>query len=314
MRFFDTKEEVIDIQLTPYGKHLLSKGKWKPVYYEFYDDDIVYDSLYMGIEEGQEGTTERIKNTKRVRTQYTFKTPATGSFLSQESSVELRNTINTNSLPLGDSSLIQNSYPSLNIKMLSGEITGSVEHPQGLPNGSSTISLKDVLYKIAKNEVENVEDTSTIQRIYQDGTFIQVQEDEILIDVSELGIDTKIENFEISIMETDEEGNEVGKIYFIDTQNPTKVVNNVLVENEDFEKYNEKVLNDEFQTIKYIDYFLEINVDKEIDQNVLCKYLSKEEILRLKIVEGYDIDCADGEDITTILSTNPSTLITEGEN
>jgi len=46
MVFFNTKEEVIDIELTPYGKHLLSQGKWKPVYYEFYDDDILYDSKH----------------------------------------------------------------------------------------------------------------------------------------------------------------------------------------------------------------------------------------------------------------------------
>ena len=30
MGFFDRKEEVIDIELTQYGKHLLSLGKFKP--------------------------------------------------------------------------------------------------------------------------------------------------------------------------------------------------------------------------------------------------------------------------------------------
>ena len=41
--FFDKKEDVMDIQLTQYGKHLLSKGEFSPTYYAFYDQDIIYD-------------------------------------------------------------------------------------------------------------------------------------------------------------------------------------------------------------------------------------------------------------------------------
>ena len=33
MQFFNQKEEVIDIQLTQFGKRLLSQGKFKPTYY-----------------------------------------------------------------------------------------------------------------------------------------------------------------------------------------------------------------------------------------------------------------------------------------
>ena len=42
MSFFNKKEDVIEIQLTQYGKYLLSKGKFKPSYYAFFDDDIVF--------------------------------------------------------------------------------------------------------------------------------------------------------------------------------------------------------------------------------------------------------------------------------
>jgi len=31
MEYFDRKEEVIDLELTPYGKRLLSQGSLKPV-------------------------------------------------------------------------------------------------------------------------------------------------------------------------------------------------------------------------------------------------------------------------------------------
>ena len=46
MSFFNKKEEVMEIQLTQYGKYLLSKGKFKPVFYSFSDDDVLYDVSY----------------------------------------------------------------------------------------------------------------------------------------------------------------------------------------------------------------------------------------------------------------------------
>ena len=70
MAFFDKKEEVIDIQLTPYGKHLLSKGQFSPVYYEFYDDDIIYDIEWSGIEEAQGQIQNRINSTPKLNANY----------------------------------------------------------------------------------------------------------------------------------------------------------------------------------------------------------------------------------------------------
>jgi len=50
MEFFDPKEEVMDIQITPYGKYLLSHGLFKPIYYSFHDHDIIYDDGYVATE------------------------------------------------------------------------------------------------------------------------------------------------------------------------------------------------------------------------------------------------------------------------
>ena len=46
MKFLNKKEQVFDIQLTPYGKHKLSAGDFKPTYYAFFDDNIAYDRRY----------------------------------------------------------------------------------------------------------------------------------------------------------------------------------------------------------------------------------------------------------------------------
>jgi len=60
MEFLNKKEDVIEIQLTQYGKHLLSLGKFKPDHYAFFDDDIIYDSAYGGYEEAQNESDGRI--------------------------------------------------------------------------------------------------------------------------------------------------------------------------------------------------------------------------------------------------------------
>lgn len=70
MSFFNKKEDVIEIQLTPYGKASLAKGKFSPTYYAFYDDDILYDSEYADFTEIQNATEIRIlENTPSQKVQ-----------------------------------------------------------------------------------------------------------------------------------------------------------------------------------------------------------------------------------------------------
>lgn len=71
--FFNPKEDVIDLELTQYGKYLLSKGKMRPHYYAFYDDDVLYDATFAGVTEPSYETHKRIKElTPRTKTQYVF--------------------------------------------------------------------------------------------------------------------------------------------------------------------------------------------------------------------------------------------------
>ena len=43
MTFFNRKEEVVELKLTRVGRQKLSIGEFKPAYYEFLDDDVLYD-------------------------------------------------------------------------------------------------------------------------------------------------------------------------------------------------------------------------------------------------------------------------------
>ena len=60
MTYFNKKEEVFDVQLTSEGRRLLSLGRFKPSYYAFYDDDILYDFGYASGTEIQNLAQQRI--------------------------------------------------------------------------------------------------------------------------------------------------------------------------------------------------------------------------------------------------------------
>mgnify|MGYP003110854036 CR=1 FL=1 len=71
MSYLDPKEQVINLELTSYGKYLLAVGKLKPVYYAFFDDDIIYDNAFAGVTtETQSEIEPRIQeNTPRMTAQ-----------------------------------------------------------------------------------------------------------------------------------------------------------------------------------------------------------------------------------------------------
>jgi hypothetical protein len=105
MEFFNRKEEVLDVELTQYGKYLLSIGEFKPVHYAFYDDDVIYDTQYQGDPpreddtgiagptENQKDSEDRIKETPRIKVQHNFKTvEKTGTQIADDVFYELPDT------------------------------------------------------------------------------------------------------------------------------------------------------------------------------------------------------------------------------
>jgi len=141
MTFFDPKEDVIDVEITQFGKFLLSKGKWDPIYYAFFDDDIIYDSQYGGVTEGQNDIQARITGSARTRDQYVFSGIETEiSKLMQvevnpEASEAERISIQATddreyalSYPLGRSDTGNQNNPAWAITFLKGELSSSIPY------------------------------------------------------------------------------------------------------------------------------------------------------------------------------------------
>ena len=76
-KFLNKKEQVYDLKLTSYGRYLLGEGSFKPTYYAFFDDSILYDSdyaRYADHEDGDLSGSKEVQNNihKRIKeeTQY----------------------------------------------------------------------------------------------------------------------------------------------------------------------------------------------------------------------------------------------------
>ena len=149
MKFLNKKEQILQIELTQYGKHLLSKGIYNPTYYAFFDDNILYDSEYAGITgEHQNSVKDRItQDTPQLETQYVFSSIGDSirkvnkyirskdeeyhtygllSELGSEATQPQAAQFHSLAGPLGTSQLDKQSAPSWTISVLNGEISGAV--------------------------------------------------------------------------------------------------------------------------------------------------------------------------------------------
>lgn len=169
MGLFDKKEDVLATELTQYGKKLLRDGKFNPVYYAFYDDDLIYDVNYAGFSESHTETRDRIKDSVYMKPVYTFAT----KFLDDKEQL---------SNELGNSSILSNYSPAWNIKVLNNTFSNCSISP---PSASMSITYLTKA-KMAFN-LDELQDTETKYRtsIYEDGSYILVRRDYLLLDVKE---------------------------------------------------------------------------------------------------------------------------------
>jgi len=244
MTFFNKKEDVIEIQLTQHGKYLLSKGKFKPSYYAFFDDGIIYDAAYGGFTEEQNAIQDRIEKTPVLKTQYTFNSreKAVKKMIENSRIQGISPTLDADALqesdernyslldPLGTSQISSDKSPAWNINFLKGEF---IEATSNIP-GTATkpainipqINLKaveyntevridefapdpDLFYEPTGESVDQHPhgtrtDVVGLEGQYSDGSFVKVIEDYLLLDVQEINSDFDNENFDIEVFAIEE--------------------------------------------------------------------------------------------------------------
>jgi len=234
MKFLNKKEQVLDIELTEYGKRLLSKGRFKPTYYAFFDDGILYDSQYAGVNEAQNEAQARIiKETQRLGTQAIFdgvesnvlrqnevirNLPKQGNLVPEAGVLELidqgqdfQNTTDklfSLTYPLGTSELTSDSLPAWNINFLRGRATGSVNFMNVVTCSNQVVNIPQI--SISPITYETRVDTLTAEEkldadpfeLYGDQVITVLERDSaILIEITEDNVDFDHENFDIEVYE-----------------------------------------------------------------------------------------------------------------
>ena len=246
-KFLNKKEQVYDLQLTSYGRYTLSVGSFKPTYYAFLDDNIIYDKDYArtsGSGNGLNGTAEpqneimgRIRDTQHLESQVLFEDV---EFMSEIISYEDGN-FNTNINPvkriprkdvfrynniIGDAYLTgrQNVAPAWKLVTLQGDIvsadledaTGSTRVPQLNIDAYYTqkIIYGDSLPTLGNTNPSSFGDLVSITSVFSDGNRIAVESTDLMVYGEELNTELLTENFDVEIFEVtgDKAANASGSI------------------------------------------------------------------------------------------------------
>jgi len=317
MQFFDDKEEVIDIQLTQYGKHLLSIGKWKPVYYSFFDDNVLYDGAFANLTESQNAIEDRIQdNTPQLHTQHVFSGRETDFLrivkekgdwwrLPEVDRIRMQSTPEREyslSDPLGSSLVGSQQLPRWSVRLLCGEVEGCTALLTGSLQDLAIPQIEiDVTYRGTPHRLQDKSNSSAtptqleaqnlMDNIYPDKSFLKISNDTLLIEVEELHTDFDVENFDIEVFKI-EDGNLPG------TDTPNVEYHNQLF----FKKNKEQIQNDilmfdrpQYQNVKcdstYVGYYFDILTDSEIPSSVICECAQNLKSKGIYVDEEYD--CAD---------------------
>lgn len=300
MKFLNKKEQVIDLQLTQYGKRLLADGDFKPQYYAFYDDDVIYDSEYGGKAEDQYRSEERIFNTARLETQgitsgieTKIKEKLKEYNADQENIkfdkplLKFQNEADRDMplMPLGTSEVSNEYFPAWEINVLNGKI----DNPVSSSYKSESFNLNipqikyDIEYTIERSATKSDEileefdgEMETFHgeedEFFSSGfaeSFI-VNREHAFLEIKEKNVDFVDENYDIEVYLVQPD-NELQRLYF--HKEPDQVQNGLLLDPNDPRLKTPDYENNP----NYVGYFLDVMVDREIPDSVYCAAKSKDE-------------------------------------
>lgn len=312
MTFFNKKEEVIEIELTSFGKSLHSRGRLKPAYYAFFDDDIIYDSDYGSSDEDAD-TRIRI-NTPRRRIQHNFTSvedvqateeQATLAAYGIETNASTANEIlqeeRTKEIliqeqkrrdafpPIGTSANSSVYHPAWKALMLQGELSSSIPY---IDMGSSVIEIPQMDVKKRNFTIKAMKDSDENAFLYgyvfEDGSSVTLKEtkdSEFLLFLQEENADSDAENFTIEVFEVDESSDEQNLIPLSFAKrfgNTDMIVDGMFVESD--------------STISGIDpaddpslvgYYFNVEVDTEINPAILAEAFQSGRFTDMRDLESF---------------------------
>ena len=291
--FFNKKQDVMDIQLTQYGKVKYSQGDFNPRYYSFYDTDITYDGVYIGETEIQNEIVTRIKDAVSTKPIYKFvssqvnsrilnnlfKSAIGGARCSDGQLQGYKPEIESHiyKKPLGNTNLLKDKGPAWHVRTMadSKPISGSIFY-QGsgsvtLPGDTSQTKYNsndrdatiwhDQMIPLLNFDVEYYYnyDGDTLSG----SQIVDIEEEErVLLQIEEKNVTNKrLGNFEIEVyIQTDPKSNKWSQLMFVNRElvgeeNIISLLNETEEDLvEDFPRLTEDM----------VEYWLDLRIDDEI--------------------------------------------------
>ena len=297
MTFFNKKEDVIKIELTPHGRKMLSQGKLKPSFYTFLDDDILYDITRGGGSENNSQIQSRIlSETPYMKPQTNYK-GIDSSKSNNDSKVEqvryLLQRIGGNN-PAEQRAAGWEVTCLLNeVNSASNTLSSSTEQTQPIPQLEFTLE-----YTMSVGNTKNFENSTgglvfnrTLPTLVKDdGSFIDIEEEQILLNIFEKNGFSQKDSYEVEVyLFEQDEVNIDRKLKFFEQEEQIK--GNMLLEDNIIGSSDV----DEGLTTEHVEYYMDITTDKEIPEEDICKGLR-----RLKAKDIYldiEVKCPDRDDI-----------------
>ena len=284
-KFLNKKEQVIDFKLTNYGHYLLSVGKFKPVHYAFYDDNVLYDGEYAGITGSQNSIRERVKdNTQYLEgltlfnnLDYTLNkksdSGSAGNFFDANVEATLNTPTSTNNRfnsMIGDAHLdgdTQNA-PAWKLVMLQGEISSStdidaanqIRIPQININVNYSLEVEQMAVDFDPETVLGMQDTILG---FADNEMVRLVTKDSLIYGEEINTQLFTENFDIEVFEVIADGSTstLNRKNFVKEKDA--VVDGLLIQ----QKNKARVI----PTTDMSGYYFDVLVDHEINEQIACQ-------------------------------------------
>lgn len=331
MKFFNKKEDVLEIKLTQYGKHKLSLGELNPTYYAFFDDDVLYDARYAGDEEeDQNYVQDRIeKETPSLRVQHVYSGRESAvvknntrirkgmSQLRDKSVQQTPDREYSLSLPIGTSDLGTDNQPAWDISVLSGTIENVSDVKVGAHSNQKIpqIDIETAVWRttVHRSENGNVYDEFEPEekpdsnfewapvKQFSDGTFVALEGEDIIIEIDEENVPFLNENFEVEVFMI-EKVDERGRIVEPAAAENDKTLVERLVPlywEKEFQQVQNGILIEEAPNYivegdtssAMLNTFLEIEMDGEIIDHRMCEVASKRKRSESIHTQDFPFDC-----------------------
>ena len=283
-KFLNKKEQVYDLKLTSYGHYLLSIGEFKPTYYAFFDDNVLYDGAYANITESQNTIHERIKdNTQYLESFVLFRDVADYSSENIGSEVNFfsvdvtptqrlpRRDIYVYGANIGDAFLDgeTQSAPAWKVVALQGLITSSTTNDaltlENIPQINMTLK-----YRLTARDPDAVDALGGVRSLdftspFVDGKVISLESDDAVIYFDEVNTELLTKNFDVEVFERVTGSNDLTiERRFFKKQIPQIQDGFMVLE-------TPQELSDEQLNSGSVEYYFDLLTDSKVNTQLACR-------------------------------------------